>query len=89
MGTGDSAARCEDVLFGTIKSIVRQDRLGTSIRKTAPKRRGRLLAGTPVHGQHFNTFLAGKRAMYIALQHAELAVDMVVEDDVRFSHPSK
>jgi hypothetical protein len=48
-----------------------------------------LLAGTPVHGQHFNTFLAGKRAMYIALQHAELAVDMVVEDDVRFSHPSK
>jgi hypothetical protein len=32
-------------------------------------------------GQHFNTWLAAKRAMYIALQHAELAVDMVVEDD--------
>ena len=34
------------------------------------------------NGQHFNTWLAAKRALYIALQHAELAVDMVVEDDV-------
>ena len=34
------------------------------------------------YGQHFNTFLAAKRGLYIALQHAELAVDMVVEDDI-------
>jgi hypothetical protein len=33
-------------------------------------------------GQHFNTWLSAKRAMYIALQHSELAVDMVVEDDI-------
>ena len=33
-------------------------------------------------GQHMNTWLAAKRAMYIALQHAELAVDMVVEADI-------
>ena len=33
-------------------------------------------------GQHFNTWLAAKRAMYIALQHSELAVDMVVEADI-------
>ena len=32
-------------------------------------------------GQHFNSYLSAKRAMYIALQHSELAVDMVVEDD--------
>ena len=31
---------------------------------------------------HFNTWLAAKRALYIALQHSELAVDMVVEDDI-------
>jgi hypothetical protein len=34
------------------------------------------------YGAHQNTFLAGKRAMYIALLHAELAVDIVVEDDI-------
>eukprot|EP01047_Picozoa_sp_COSAG01_P048453 COSAG01_NODE_4723_length_4791_cov_2.785806_3_plen_171_part_00 len=35
-----------------------------------------------VNGQHFNTWLAAKRALYIVLQHAELAVDMVVEEDI-------
>ena len=28
-------------------------------------------------GEHFNNYLSSKRGMYIALQHAELAVDMV------------
>ena len=35
-----------------------------------------------LYGQHHSTFLAGKRALYIALLHAELAVDVVVEDDI-------
>ena len=34
------------------------------------------------YGHHFNTFMSSKRGLYIALQHAELAVDMVVEDDI-------
>ena len=33
------------------------------------------------YGQHSNTFLAGKRSLYIALLHAELPVDVVVEAD--------
>jgi hypothetical protein len=33
------------------------------------------------YGQHWSTFLAGKRALYIALLHAELAVDILVEED--------
>jgi hypothetical protein len=37
----------------------------------------------PSHmGQHQNTFLAAKRALYIMLLHAELPVDIVVEDDI-------
>lgn len=35
-----------------------------------------------LYGAHQNTFLAGKRSLFIAMLHAELAVDMVVEDDI-------
>ena len=39
-------------------------------------------ATPPSHyGQHLNTFLSAKRALYVALLHAELPVDVVVEAD--------
>jgi hypothetical protein len=34
------------------------------------------------YGEHQNTFLAAKRALFIAMLHAELAVDIVVEADI-------
>jgi hypothetical protein len=34
------------------------------------------------YGQHHNTFLAAKRALYVLLLHAQLPVDVVVEDDI-------
>lgn len=34
------------------------------------------------YGKHQNTFLSGKRALFIALLHAELTVDIVVEADI-------
>ena len=47
----------------------------------ASPKRGPVTQPIGLTGQHMNTWLAAKRAMYIALLHSELAVDMVVEDD--------
>ena len=35
-----------------------------------------------LYGAHQNTFLSAKRALYIAMLHAELTVDIVVEADI-------
>ena len=38
--------------------------------------------GPVMTAQHHNTWVAAKRALWVMLQHAELPVDVVVEDDI-------